>query len=159
MENSSTAATYGAPFSDETAVTDPTTQISSEQFNKILLHLAQLTRTAHKIYVEFPTVASGSTTPTLTRTIWGDTSSYYPTSVARTGVGTYLVSYPGSFSDDFGDSENMKFSHGHACVVSSTVGGTCQVTCSGPNVTIKTLDAGSIDDLTNGTTIGLYLYL
>lgn len=163
MENPSSAVTdYGAQKANEYAVKDPRTQFDAAEYNKIALHLSQVTHTAPKVILHFPTISTlTTTTPSATQTQWGNGSggsyAYYPTSVTRTGTGAYTIVYPSSFTNEYSASETVSFLWAKGAVSSTTVYGHVQCAVSGATITLTVFDAtGAATDITNGTTLTVW---
>lgn len=159
METPSRASTYGAPFADEAPIKDPQTQQAASQYGDHALHTAQMSQTSVKAWLRFPTISAiASTTPSATRTHWGDSSSYFPTNVARTATGTYLLTYPATFANEYAASEAVSFVNGRGQVASSTVAGHVQVAVSGNTATVTVRDSSlALVDVTDGTLVDVWL--
>lgn len=160
MENPSDLDTYGGEFSNADATIDPTTDLDAAYYNRLAMHVAQMSHTTAKAVLQFPTISSvANTTPSATMTHWGSGASYYPTTVARTATGAYTITYPSSFVNLLGETETVSFWRAEANVSSATVYGHCQCSASGAVVTLKVFDAaGAAVDITNGTTITVKAY-
>ncbi len=160
MQNPSELATYGAPFSEKWEVEDPTTDQSASQYNRHALHTIQMSQTTDKVYLRFPTVAAGNSTPSQTRTHWGDSVNQYPTTVTRTGVGAYTITYPSTMDNQWepvAEAETVSFIAGRGHVASTTVFGHVQVTASGAVLLVVILDGAFAPvDLTAGTSIDIW---
>ena len=160
MQNPSAIADYGAPFTNKFPTEDPTTDQTAEQYNKHALHTSQMSQTSEKVYLQFPTVAAGTSTPTQTRTHWGDSVNQYPTTVTRTGVGAYTITYPSTMANQaepVAEDETVSFIAGRGQVASTTVYGHVQVTASGAVLLVKILDGAFAPvDLTVGTSIDVW---
>lgn len=145
---------YGAPYVNKGAIEDPTAEADADKYNRMAEDVAQMSRTSPRVILHFPTVASGNSTPSYTETQWGSGASYYPTTVTRSGVGAYTITYPTSFNDGLGEAETVAFQTAVGSVQSSTVFGAVQVTASANVLTVRVLDGTfSVVDLTAGTTI------
>ena len=155
MYNPSDIQTYGGEKTDADPVEDPTTDLAASDWNQLINDAAQMTRTAAKVILQFPTISTETnTTPSATKTQWGSGASYYPTTVARSGTGAYTITYPASFVNELGDTETVSFWEATGSVSSATVYGHVQCTASGAVITLKVFDAaGAAVDVTNGTTI------
>lgn len=154
MENPTSRSTYGAPKVNKIPVADNRSEIDAAEWNLKSLHVAQMSHAAFKVRVHFPTVASGTSTPTATQTQYGNTASYYPTSVTRTDVGDYTIVYPSSFNNEAGEAEALSFVYAEAEVASTSVYGKPQCQWSGSTITLTVFDAaGAPVDITAGTTI------
>lgn len=151
--------TYGGLKQDAQPVEDPSSEISSAYWNKLLNDTAQMTRTACRAILLFPTVASGDSTPGSTRTFWGTSNAYFPTTVTRTGVGAYTVTYPSTFDDLLDEAETLSFFDAIGKVRSNTVYGHVQCVASGAVVTISVLNSAlALADLTAGTVISVHIF-
>lgn len=130
--------------------------MSAAQGNRLLEDVAQLTRVCPKIWLRFPTVASGDTTVTSHTSVWGQGSGFHPTTITRSGVGIYAITYPSSFSDALSVSETVSFTYARADIMD--IGGSdygwCQCTTSGNVINLHILDeGGGTMDPTVGTII------
>lgn len=158
-----TLETYEAPsggFADQEPVKDPTTQWAAAGVNRLLNDTAQLTRVAPRAILKFTTGSGATGTAIGTRTMWGDTSGFYPTTITRSGAGVYVVTYPSTFANELSESESISFFDAHGKVTSTTEYGVVQCTASGAVINVKVVDmAGTPTDFTAGvTTITLFLY-
>lgn len=104
MEARAIEADYGGPFTDAHAVTNPDTDQSAAQANRVMEDSAQMTRTSRKMRVAFDTVGSGDPTVASFSSQYGNDSGKYPT-LARSGVGLYSVTLAASYTDDLGTVE------------------------------------------------------
>jgi hypothetical protein len=145
---------YGGPYANKGAVEDPSTEADADKFNRLAEDAAQMTRTAPRVIVHFPTVASGSTTATYAETQWGSGVSYYPTTIARGGIGLYTITMPASFADGLGEVESVSLQTAKGSVLSLTLGGLVQCTASANVIEVAIFDATfALVDLTPGTSI------
>jgi hypothetical protein len=161
VENpTSLTSTYGGEKANEFAVRDNNTQCDADHWNALGMHVGQMSHGAEKVRVHFPTISTlTTTTPTATKTQWGDTSSYYPTSVTRTATGRYTIVYPSSFTNELGAAETVSFSDADGKVTSNTVYGKVQCTVTGATILVSVFDAaGALTDITNGTTLTVWAY-
>jgi hypothetical protein len=147
-------SSYGGPYVDAHAVKDPTSQMAASYGNRIMEDLAQMTRVYSKIWLQFPTVASGTTTVTAHVSAWGTGAGFHPTTIERTGVGEYDITYPASFDDGLSVTETVSFTFAEGCVASTTVYGRVQAVAASNVITVVVLDdTDSPVDLTAGTVI------
>jgi hypothetical protein len=154
VENPSSRATYGAPKVNKIPIADNRSEIDAAEWNQFALDVAQGSHTWWKVRVHFPTVAAGTSTPSATQTQYGNTATYYPTSITRTDVGDYTIVYPSSFQNEAGTSETLSFVYAEAKVASTSVYGKPQCQWSGSTITLTVFDAaGAPVDITAGTTI------
>jgi hypothetical protein len=160
VENpTSLTSTYGGRKSNEYAVRDNTTQLDASHWEVLGMHVGQMSHGAWKVKVHFPAVAAGTSTPSATQTQWGNTSTYNPTSVTRTGTGAYTIVYPSSFQNELGQSEAVSFVDADGKVTSATVYGHVQCTASGATILVRVFDAaGALTDITNGTTLTVWAW-
>jgi hypothetical protein len=151
---------YGGAKQNAQPVEDASSEVdATTEWNKVVNDLAQLTHTAPRAILTFPTVAAGNSTPASTKTFWGNASSEFPTTVTRTGTGAYQITYPASFDDYLENAETVSFYAAHGHVASGTVFGLVQCTVSGAVVNVYTLDATfALTDLTAGTNIVVWIY-
>lgn len=151
-------ATFGGRKSTAVAVEDPTTEIDSADWNKLVNAVGQMTMTSWRAILLFPTVAAGNSTPGSTKTFWGGTSLVFPTTVARTAAGAYTVTYPATFADLLGEDETLAFYDAVGHVRSTTVIGHVQCEASGAVVSVQVWNSAfAASDLTVGTTISIYI--
>ena len=95
-----TIGQYGGPFRDKLAVANPETEQSAAVANRALEDTAQMTRTATRAMVKWNTSAgaNGEQTVIDSCSVWGEGSAYAPT-VAKTGTGTYTITYDTEYPD------------------------------------------------------------
>lgn len=152
-----TIETYEAPtggWSDAEPISDPTTEIPASGANTMVLHLAQMTRTAPRMIFKFKTGSGATGTSYAVRSMWGDTADYYPTTLTRSSAGLYLLTFPSTFEDELGNDEDVSFFSGKGCVESTSEYGHVQVVPAGYIVNVRITDmAGTPSDFTAGTTI------
>ena len=106
----STVTTYGGPYTDQEPVEDPTTQVDSDYFNRLLEDHSHVSRGCGRGWVKFTAINGGSYPVTITVadavSVWGSGSNRYPT-ITKTAAGTYEIIYATSYTDDLGSDENV----------------------------------------------------
>ncbi|NUP13740.1 MAG: hypothetical protein HOW73_47495 [Polyangiaceae bacterium] len=154
LETPSLPGTYGSPFVDESAVEDTESQQEAADYDKHALDTSQMSNTTVRARLAFPTVVSGFSTPLWTKTHWGNSDAFFPQSVERRGVGTYDLTYPPTFENQYEVDENVSFIDGDGHVASSTEAAHVQVAASGAVATVTIRDENFVlVDLTPGTLI------
>lgn len=97
-----TIETYSGQKKDAVTPKNPRSQYGSDAFNKAHDDLAQLTRSATRVAVDFLTLGSNGFVDPVANithaTLWGRDGSLKPT-VERTGAGLYTVQWPTTFND------------------------------------------------------------
>ena len=116
-----TLSDYGAPFRDALPVEDPQTQVSSDQFNRLTLDVAEMTRTTWRAIVVFQPSASADPTLFVASSMWGNTTAYEPV-VRRMRSGIYVAAYPNAFTDELGQTEPVSFQFALASIDGLTPG-------------------------------------
>jgi hypothetical protein len=101
-------ATYGMPVNDYAPVTDPTTDQSAAGANQGFCDLSMMTNTSIKAVVALQTNNTSAPVLISHAAQWGTGTA--PT-LARTGVGTYTVTWPATVTDQLGASQavNLTF--------------------------------------------------
>ncbi len=118
-----TIANYGGPKIDAQPVSNPETQIAANEFNRSIEDTAQMTRTAYRAIVQFPTLVAAAPAPVPigsveVRTVWGNGNAQKP-AILKTGGGLYRITFPSTFTDDLGFVETVSFFDCHVSVRSS----------------------------------------
>lgn len=156
MTTPRTIDSYGGVFTDEEPVANPTTEQSAAFGTRQMEDTAQMTMTTVKARVRFPTTASAApvaVTPSSGRSHMGDAGADLPT-VSKTATGRYTVTYPASWTDALGASENIVFGFSAGRVVHLTTYGVVQTTEASSVVYVAIFDAaGAATDLGGGVTI------
>jgi hypothetical protein len=136
-----TLGDYGAPFVNRLPVEDPQGQLDADQYNRVAEDLAQLTRTAWRAVLSFPTDASSNPTVTRLRSVWGSGVSLYP-SIVRTGAGVYTVTFATTFTDGLAASESTALDFAQATLGDSTTAGFARAAVTSANVlTVRTFNS------------------
>jgi hypothetical protein len=140
MSDPRTIETYGGVFDDAEPVEDPTVEQSADYANRLHEDVAQLTRTTFKAWVKFvPTGVAAPTTVVASagRSHMGTGGGNLPT-IAKTGTGTYTITYPASWTDDTDEDEDISFIDGFAMVNggNADVGSTAQIVSIIANVVV-----------------------
>lgn len=146
---------YGGIFVDAEPVEDPTTELSSDYYNQLSSDVAEMTRTTEKIVVKFPTSSGGAgpVTPSAGQSHKGTGSGDLPT-VAKVGTGLYDITYPTSFVNALGDTENISFTFSAGRVKSLSVDGRAFTTEAANVIHVAVRDgSGVLSDLGGGITI------
>ncbi|MBU1785295.1 MAG: hypothetical protein KKG95_08170 [Candidatus Omnitrophica bacterium] len=160
-----TISTYGGPYSDSEPVEDPTTQIASDEFNRMLEDHAQTTRGAMRAWVSFLTDMTAvlpAVIPVVDATsVWGDGSAQHPV-ITKTAHGTYEIEYAAIYQDELGFDEPVSIRFGGGNVASIVPGDVHVVKNTGQKVTVYTFDLGfgippPINDLGGGVEIQIWL--
>ena len=150
MTTPRTIDSYGGVFTDEEPVMNPTTEQSAAFGTRQMEDTAQMTRTSVKAWVLFPTVAAAAPqTPVATagRSQMGVAGADLPT-IAKTATGRYTVTYPASWTDGLGESENIAFLQAGGTVQHLTTFGTVQCTVAANVISVAIFDAaGAATDL------------
>lgn len=89
------AATFGAPFQNADAVTDPETELAAEQYNRLVDQVVMSAQVTRKAWVRC-TYTGGTFSVADHDAVWGATEAVKPTP-ARTGLGVYTVSWAGAY--------------------------------------------------------------
>jgi len=151
---------FGAPYADETAVADPTTELSAAFANKHFADHCQLTRMPFRVYMQFQTrTTNGAVTITNMYTLWGNGSAYNPSSAQRTATGLYAFTWPSTFEDDLESDETVSFRAGTGNICDLSTWGGVKVMASGATATVITgTSAGSNNDLGGSILIDVWLF-
>jgi hypothetical protein len=161
-----TIESYGAPWNDAEAATNPETEQAAAQANRMAEDLAQCTRTVPRAWIAFATTVDppGPITLTDATSVWGDSIATSPT-IAKTATGTYTATYATSYddalvgtdSDEVSETEQVNFRFGWG----SGSGGTfahVQVSIASNVVTIYVFDdAAALSDLGGGVSLNVFL--
>lgn len=118
---SKTIGDYGGPYKDALPVEDPETQLSSDVFNALAEDAAQLTRTGIRAIARFMTDPSSNPAVTQAVSVWGNAIAQQPT-ITRNGIGQYTATYPVSFVDANGVSEDVSFFFAYPSIEGTTPG-------------------------------------
>ena len=156
-----TLSSFGAPYEDETAVANPSTELAAALANQQFADHCQLTRMPARAYMQFQTrTTNGAVTIARMYSLWGNGSAYNPTSAQRTATGLYAFTWtPGTFEDDLGADETVSFRSGWGNIADLTVWGGVKVMASGATATVKTGNsAGSDNDLGGSILIDVWLF-
>ena len=115
-----TLGTYGAPFVDENAVSNPTTQESASLHNRLTEDVAQMTRACPRAWVQFKTnTTSNPPAGDVTHvSVWGTGDAQKPT-VTRTGTGLYTITYATTYADGLASTETVGFMFARADVMTN----------------------------------------
>jgi len=159
MTTPRTVGDYGAPKENAVPLADPQKYVSAAEYCRLVDDVAQMTATAPRAWVHFPTrTSNGACTPSAGGSQMGIGVLDLP-AVARTGTGTYTVTYASSWTDNSGilgatgTVEAIAFTDSHGAVRGSTAGHV-QTSESGSVITVYTFDmAGTASDLGGGVTI------
>lgn len=151
-----TIDTYGGVFTDEQPVANPTVEQSAAFGTRQMENNAQMTRTSVKAWATFPTIAAAAPqTPVATagRSQMGVAGGNLPT-IAKTATGRYTVTYPASWVDALGVTENIGFLCAGGTVQHLTTFGTVQCTVSASVINVAIFDAaGAATDLGGGVSV------
>lgn len=158
-------STFGAPYSDQEPVVDPTTQMAASLMNRALENVAQMTRTCPRIILSFPTTATPGSlnlSDLGVRTLWGSSDFYKPSTYVRNATaGEYVFAWPASFVDGLGETETLAFFGAHGSVNDPSTADTGFVKCVIIGTTLSVYirsDANVATDLTVGTPIICWIY-
>lgn len=146
---------YGGVKVDAEPVEDPTTELSADQYNRLAEDAAQMTRTSTKIFVKFATSSggAGAITPTAGQAHRGTASGDLPT-IAKTATGLYDITYPSTFVDALGVTENVGFTFSSGRVKSLSVAGSVYTTEAGNIIHVAVRNSSDVlSDLGGGVTI------
>ena len=98
MTTARTLASYGSPKKNGRPVSNPQTDITQADWNRLVADAAALCGTPPKLRVQFvTTAANGAVTPAWFAAQWGVDSASAP-AIARTGTGVYTVSTPAAWA-------------------------------------------------------------
>jgi len=111
-----TIANLGGPKRNGKPQEDPLTDVSDDEYNRLLEDSAQTSQTVGRAWVRFLTVSGGTppfnipSTTIVHDTVWGGGASSRPT-VTKTATGLYTVTFPASQVDGLGITEIVSFRH------------------------------------------------
>lgn len=92
-----TLASYGSPKKNARVLSNPKTDITQADWNRLVADAAALTGCPPKLRVRFATATSnGPIVPSWFGAQWGQDAASQP-AVARTGTGTYTVATPSAW--------------------------------------------------------------
>lgn len=161
-----TIESYGAPWQDKEAATDPQTEQAADQANRMAEDLAQGTRTLTRAMVRFSTstAAPGPIALTRAESVWGSSVATDPV-VAKIATGTYTITYAASYddalvgtvSDAVAETELVSFNFAWGCGVGLQL---AFVQAEGANnvVTAYVFDlAGALSDLGGARPIQVFM--
>ena len=113
MAEPRTIANYGGPYQDARAIENPEVEMASDEGNRLLEDVAQMTRPACKARVWFTATDTAapvaSITPTAWRTQWGSGAAQKPTVSKPTGDGLYTITFATTYDDALGVTEAVSF--------------------------------------------------
>ena len=148
---------YGGPYKDALPVEDPETQLSSDAFNALAEDTAQLTRTGVRAIARFATDTASNPAVTRAVSVWGNARAQQPT-ITRNGIGQYTVTYPASFIDANGVSEDVSFLFAQASIEGTTPGHVRVSSIAANVIGIRVFDASwAPSDLGGNVPIGVWL--
>lgn len=153
---------YGGIRVDKSVVTNPTTQLSANQFDRLIEDVAQMTRTASKVDVRFNTTATAgpvAVTVIAGQSQWGTGSGQYPT-ITKTATGVYSVAWPTSYADALvgtsadavSETEVLALEYARGDVMSN-LDAIVRCTASANVVTAYVRTGGALSDLGGGVAI------
>lgn len=149
---------YGGAKADYAPVEDASTDLSADEWNLIAANMAGLTQTAPRAWCAFVGNASTPTDPgsNVHGAVWGNTAGVKPV-VARTGTGTYTITWPTTVSDPLNVSHTLAIRRGWGQAEGSTFYHV-QVTPTAANVATVHVGTtgGSMSDAI-GVTIVVYV--
>ncbi len=100
-------ATYGGELVDLLPITDPTTDRSAASANAAYASVAGMTHTALRCWCRFTAAATTGALVLQTHdAAWGSSLAVAPT-LARTGTGTFTVTWPATFTNELGDTQSV----------------------------------------------------
>lgn len=107
----STLGTYGGPHVDAKAVSNESSQLPANRFDRLAEDTAQTTRTITRVVALFPTTNVAAPTSVVPATVqhrnlWGIGSSQKP-AVAKTATGRYTITWATSFLDGLNFDETL----------------------------------------------------
>ena len=149
---------YGGQFEDALPVEDPETEIAAADFIRMADDVAQMTGSAPKWWVSWPTLNAAGTVSAASvsvRSHYGTGSAAKPTIVREATAGLYRLTFAASYVDGIATTETTAlFGVMGGTVQSSTVFGVITGATSGVVATVQIWDAaGAATDLTLGTTV------
>lgn len=161
-----TIESFGGPWKDAEAATNPETEQAASQANRMAEDLAQATRTVPRAWIKFATSSGGPANVALidATSVWGDGASTDPV-IAKTATGTYTATYAVSYddalvgtdSDEVSETElvNFRFGWGSGCGLTFAH---VQVDTASNVVTIYVFDdASTLSDLGGGVPLNVFL--
>jgi hypothetical protein len=152
-----TVSTYGGVFVDSYPVEDPTTTVAAAYDNRMRDDVSQMTRAIDKAWVQFQTTTDAApvaVTPIEGRCHNGAGSGQLPT-ISKTATGTYVITYPATWTDALGETEAVGFTFAQAKTHGNTPGHP-QPECASNVITVYVMDptaAFALSDLGDGITI------
>lgn len=155
LPDTDSLSTLGGALSNAWPVVDPTTDLDADADNKNRCDVAMMTHTALRAWCAFTTAA---TTGALARVghdaMWGNASAIAP-ALARTGAGTFTLTYPATVYDELGVGHALNFRAGFGQSRAVADDGV-KVVATAPNVlTVYLRVAGVLADGV-GTTIDVF---
>ena len=153
---SKTIQSYGGPYVDAKAISNPQTQLAASKGNRVFEDAAQLTRTGLRAIVHFPPSASDPVVSYHT-SVWGSSNSEKPT-VTRNATGDYLITYASQFTDALGEVETVAFLSGQSSVMTTNLNARAQIATIASNVVrVFTSSGGVASDLAAAGTVVVWL--
>ena len=165
-----TIESLGGPFQDEEAIVDPTSEVAAAFYNRKAEDVAQMTGACGFSWFSFITQTSGASVSAANVAVsgmFGSGSAAKPT-VARTGTGTYTLTWPTEFDDalvgvtgmeSVAETQSVAFTFAAQPNVMGATNGYARVTSLASNVVsitvYNTSDAAS--DLGGTATVSGYL--
>ena len=164
-------ASYGSPKKNARVITNPQTDITQGDWNRLVGDVAALTACPVKLRVQFLTTSTAgpvAVTPSFFAAQWGLDAASAPV-VTKTGTGTYTVATPAAWAtpgvwvyslDPDGVtsvSEQVIWVDSDAKIdgsIAATAAGSCRTSRSGFTITVYVYDASNtLSDLSGGKPI------
>lgn len=161
MPTPRTIDTYGGTFVDALPVEDATSEQSADYANRLHEDVAQLTRSALKCVVTFPTTTDAAPATVSAASVtclsqYGTGSSTKPV-VAKTAAGVYTLTFAATYDDALSETDPFTITAANASVDAAILG-YAQASHSGVVVTVKVYDPASAfaaSDLSGSKTIAV----
>ena len=171
MTTPRTLASYGSPKKNGRPVSNSQTDITQNDWNRLVADVTALCGTPAKLRAQFQTTSTnGAVTPTWFAAQWGVDSASAP-AIARTGTGIYTVATPAAWAspgtwvyclDPLGimqTSEQVIWVDSDAGVdgaIAATSAGYCRTSRNGYTITVYVYNASNaLSDLGGGIPIRL----
>lgn len=167
-----TIADYGAPYVNEKAPLDPTSELAAEFGNRFFVDVAQLTLASGFTWFSFVTTLTAATTTVSAANVAvsgfpGNGSAQKPV-VSKTGTGVYTLTFAADFDDALAsvvgmesvtETQSIVFTFTSGLNVMGATNGTARVTALASNVvTVEVYDtSNAASDLGGTATISGYL--
>ncbi len=140
-----TLESLGGPFFDEEAIVDPQSEVAAAFYNRKTEDVAQMTGATGFTWFSFVTQGSGATVSASNVAVaglFGNGSAAKPT-VARSGAGIYVLTWPTEFDDalvgvtgmeSVAETQTVAFTFASGLNVSGATNGYARVTSLASNV-------------------------